>query len=524
MHKKYIVAPPQLFSKSLFWQAQRAYYHGKGQKAWSDSVPFYITSNPFIAERYAVIVARFMQEWQQKNPSTTGSTFYIVELGAGSGQFSFYFLKALNELLAQLQITSIQPCLIMTDFTESNINAWNDHPQLKPYLQAGTLDMALFDIEQSHQIRTIHQKITLNPGTINTPLIVIANYLFDSIVNDIFHCKDEQLSCVKVALSTDHPNHKTIEALNYEKLALSTHLVPTNTHFYQHALFDPILEEHQAAIRNGYFLFPIGALNGLEQLNALSNGKMMLLTSDKGYTHYQQMRELPFPEIDFHGSFSLMVNYQAISSWFTLNHGAAQIQSPRDGLVTAAMTSGVTLDQFPETALAIEQWVEKFSPTDYFNLYEHANQHAASFSLEALASMLSISGWDPHLFHQIYPSVSEKIRAADTEIVDFWIAHFKTMLDNFFYLPQSNDIFFQIGSLYYHYDLYEKALDCYEQSIQYFGESFETYYNIALAHHYNAQPSLAKIAIDHALRLNPSNNQIQKLSATIKKNKKSNPD
>ena len=85
----------QRLSESMLWQAQRAYYDEQGVEAWTGAVPFYITSNPYIASCYARLVIRFIQSWVQKKAYCQDQPFYILEIGAGTGQFSFYMLREL---------------------------------------------------------------------------------------------------------------------------------------------------------------------------------------------------------------------------------------------------------------------------------------------------------------------------------------------------------------------------------------------------------------------------------------------
>lgn len=62
---------------------------------------------------------------------------YIVELGAGSGKFSYYVLKKLMDLREFWPKTGIQVPFkyIMTDITEANIAFWRKHPKFKPFIE-----------------------------------------------------------------------------------------------------------------------------------------------------------------------------------------------------------------------------------------------------------------------------------------------------------------------------------------------------------------------------------------------------
>ena len=72
--------------------------------------------------------------------------FYVMELGTGSGKFSFYVIKHLNELV---QESGLDFCFtyVMTDFTENNLAYWKTHPALMPYVEQGCLDFAIYNGE-----------------------------------------------------------------------------------------------------------------------------------------------------------------------------------------------------------------------------------------------------------------------------------------------------------------------------------------------------------------------------------------
>lgn len=95
-------------SQSLIWRLQRDFYAQRGLKAWTeDLVPSYITNNPFIAEMYAQIVAGFISDCMQpaqRAPLSPENPLRILELGAGTGKFSYLFLRKLTALLQARKI------------------------------------------------------------------------------------------------------------------------------------------------------------------------------------------------------------------------------------------------------------------------------------------------------------------------------------------------------------------------------------------------------------------------------------
>ena len=56
---------------------------------------------------------------------------YIIELGAGSGKFSYFMLKALQEMKDVSDFPVDKIVYVMTDFTENNFKFWRHHPSLK---------------------------------------------------------------------------------------------------------------------------------------------------------------------------------------------------------------------------------------------------------------------------------------------------------------------------------------------------------------------------------------------------------
>src|SRR3990167_830099 len=176
----------QRFSKACLWQLMRDYYAKQGIKAWIEDVPFYITSNPFIAMAYANIVVSFIFNWIQKHPDAKHQPFYILELGTGTGQFSFYLLRMILRLLKDLQVDDVQIRYVMTDFAQETIDFWLQHDAFKPFVEKGVLDFAKFDLS-TNVLPVLHvNQVKLDKEVVQNPLIVIANYIFDTLPCDIF--------------------------------------------------------------------------------------------------------------------------------------------------------------------------------------------------------------------------------------------------------------------------------------------------------------------------------------------------
>ena len=67
----------------------------------------------------------------------------------------------------------------------------------------------------------------------------------------------------------------------------------------------------------------------MRRISKFSDGRLIVISGDKGNNNPDQFTGLMDPHIAVHGSFSLMVNYHAIGAWFTSNGGFA-LHNPQE--------------------------------------------------------------------------------------------------------------------------------------------------------------------------------------------------
>lgn len=193
---------------SLIWRLQRAFYEDRGLTAWSDAVvPNFVTSNSFIAGAYARVVLGILQDVYgsagARNPATDyAQPVYIVELGAGHGKLGYLVVEALLRYRAFFPATDcILPFkYVLTDVAASNVEAWLQHPHLVDFMEAGALDVAVFDAERDSEIRLRKCGQTLKAGAVANPVVVLANYVFDSLATDAFRIENGELQQACVSL------------------------------------------------------------------------------------------------------------------------------------------------------------------------------------------------------------------------------------------------------------------------------------------------------------------------------------
>lgn len=193
---------------SLIWRLQRAFYDDRGLTAWSDAVvPNFVTSNSFIAGAYARVVLGLLQDVYgaagSRNPATDyAQPVYIVELGAGHGKLGYLVVEALLRYRAFFPATD---CMlpfkyVLTDVAATNVEAWLQHPHLVDFMEAGALDVAVFDAERDSELRLRKCGVTLKAGAVANPVVFLANYVFDSLATDAFRIENGALQqgCVSL--------------------------------------------------------------------------------------------------------------------------------------------------------------------------------------------------------------------------------------------------------------------------------------------------------------------------------------
>ena len=324
-----VIEQHKRFSQSALWRMQREYFDKEGIHAWVNQVPFYITSNPFIARSYAKIVLAFIRDWVTKNPTAKDHPFYIMELGTGSGRFSYYFVKTLLELLKNIGMQDIKFCYVMSDFTKHNIQYYETHPALSAYLEQGLIDFAIYDMETERPISLIKKNVRLNQELLVNPLTVFANYIFDTISHDSFAIHEGKLYELLLTLSTDESNMKNNQPINMEQITVDYNVHEIKSAYYGDPHLDSILDEYKKSLRESSFLFPIGSLHAIKYLKKIANNNLLVISTDKGYSTVDALDNLGHPTISFHGSFSMMVNFHAIGEYFKNSGGDSFLQTPR---------------------------------------------------------------------------------------------------------------------------------------------------------------------------------------------------
>jgi tetratricopeptide (TPR) repeat protein len=405
--------PPTMFevetftrlSKSRIWHLMSKYFDNMGVDSWSTyKVPFFITCNSFIGKTYANLLSAYVNDLYLTKQLDTNEKLYIVELGTGSGKFSFHFLQALTELTTRNSLLS-KVCYVMADFTDNNVKFWRENRALKKFVDLGILDFAVFNNYTDDSI-TLASGVKLEKGSLKNPVCVVANYMFDTMAVDLFRYHQGKVLEGTMALRSkqneidiDNPDifNRMINIYKYDETPVDYYL-NLNDSSYEHAncsvLYDDILRWYRDYFTTksptlpSTILFPVTMLNCLDRIAQWSNHRMVLLSADKGLSDPNIFINSGDPFIAVHGSISLMANYHATGLWFT-QHGGVHYHNPQhDGgiriscFISTGPASESCLDQnvsevnterskkWPIFTNTYNNNVISFGPTDFYTLHK----------------------------------------------------------------------------------------------------------------------------------------------------------
>lgn len=493
------------FSKSKIWEKQGHFYKQAGIDAWNEKVPYQVTNNLTIVNSYANVIFSFFKEYSGMQPTDTEpNPFIIVELGAGSGMFGFYLIKRLVELQNNLNRPDLDFKYIMTDFSTKNIDFWRRHPALREYLDLQILDFAEYDIGEASTLKLLESgrnlKHTTYGGKYSKPWIVIANYAFDTLPQDIFQIEDGNVREGLISKKIPEFNDKipaSNEPKSFQEIGMNLEYHPVDLPYYKDRHFDSILSTYKDTLPKQNFLFPIKALKGINNLLRLSGQKLLLLATDKASSHQPPSISEETQDIVFHdASFSMVVNFHAIDAFFQSIGGKSLHQPIPEYITTSLFLAGKGLEFLYETEQSFSTFLINYNPFSLFSSYGQLEQFIHTYSAGDLLSYFNLTHWDPEVINRCINIIVTTTKELDATSIRPFIEGMRRCADNFYYLPGSTSTLVNVGTFFQEVKDFETALEYYQKSIDYFGKKpsqilNHTLYNMGLCYYHLDQREAA---------------------------------
>ncbi|GAA0399363.1 tetratricopeptide repeat protein [Paenibacillus motobuensis] len=446
------------FSEAPIWNIQRKYYEEEGTKAWNnDQVPQYITSNPMIATSYAEMIFGFLQD--RANKENSSEPVMIVELGAGAGRLAFHVLSELCQLRDYAGTSLPSFCYIMTDLAINNVLAWREHPALQSFIAEGLLDFAQFDAVHDTVLNLVVSGTTISEGDLKQPLVIVANYFFDSIPQELIYVGDGRIyeADVFVEYPEHHGSLKPSELLDQISLHYEHRWAPEyeqETYPYR-----DVIVIYQEQLEDSHILFPVAGITCLERLNRLSQAAgFLLITADKGDHLLDNWKFAEPPELILHGSFSLTANYHAIGHVFE-RRGAMALFPPhhyKNINVGCILNMDKPQDYF-NTRLAYRRCIERFGPDEFFSLKIGVDRNLDNMGLQQILSFWRLGGYDAEFFIQSTKRISSLLPDANDEEMQDILRGIQLMWSSYYVMEQRYDLALDAGLLLFEMEMYEDS-------------------------------------------------------------------
>ncbi|WP_442603996.1 tetratricopeptide repeat protein [Paenibacillus sp. KN14-4R] len=445
------------FSEAPIWDLQRTYFEEQGLKAWNNNqVPQYITSNPMIATAYAEIIFGFLQDQAGKGDSSELVT--IVELGAGAGRLAFHVLHKLCELIDYAGIPLPPFRYVMTDLALKNVSGWKHHPALQTYVQQGLLDFARFDAVHDTDLNLVVSQTTIRPGDLKQPLLIVANYFFDSIPQELIYVGEGKIFECDALIDLPENNRHLSSSEALEKMELNYEYRRAPEYEEETYPYRDVIRLYQQELEDSHVLFPVVGLTCMERLNQLSQAGFLLITADKGDHRLENWKFTEPPQLITHGSFSLTANYHAIQhvfeqrgaqSLFTTHH-YKDINIGCIFMLEAPMS-------YANTRLAYRRFIERFGPDDFFSMKEWVDRQSDTMVLQQILAFWRLGGYDAEFFIHSTKRISSLLpEASDEEMLDIQRG-IHTMWSSYYVMEQRYDLALDIGIILFEMHMYEDA-------------------------------------------------------------------
>lgn len=519
-------------SQSVIWKRQQEFYAQRGLKAWTeDQVPAYITNNPFITEIYASIVFAFLRDCialsgQEARPVSPKNPLRILELGAGTGKFSYLFLRRLTALLRDHGIDPGFVRCCITDGADTLLHEWRRNDYLAGFVTRGMLQFEVFSAGEEIESPFLAGRNDVlppsqpEPAREPSPLVVIANYVFDSLPNDAFVIRQGQISeALITTTASGSPGQPSSAGAgparqpdaskdSFSSLQFSFTNAASPQPRYADETWNKILQTYRDSLPAATVLFPCGTLAVLRDLARFSDGRMLVLCADKGYAHEEALPLAPAtPALEFHAAncFSQMVNFDAIAKYFAATGGEALLPDKHfASLNICAFLAAGAGEDFSSTRAAYRGTQEAFGPDDLFTLFSWLNAHMEEMTVPQILSALRLTRWDTTALMRLFPALARQLRGVSAERLDLRDAVLRTWANHYPVSHGDNALAFQCGVILLELRFFEEAAAMFRASQKLFARSAPTSYNLGLCAQGLGHPEEALAAMVEATNLDPN--------------------
>lgn len=505
-------------SQSMLWKLQTDFFANQGPEAWIKGiVPQYITTNPYIANLYAKTVFGYCRDYAAREDFDRNTTVYIMELASGVGRFTYTFLKRFLYIIENSSLKGLKFKYIVTDLAERNIEYWQNHSFLKPYFERGILDCATFDMAQDEEIYLRHSGEVLKRGNLKNPIILFANYTFDSLPQDTFYVNKGEVYEGLITITSQggkaDPGDKSIlSGLDY----YYTDKQIDGRGYYEADDYNNILLYYQERLEDTAFYMPIVALRCIDRLKKLFNDDIVMISADKGYKNEESMHKNYHPYLSKHGCISMTVNFHALELYFK-GLGGKAIHSiyEHENVNMSLFLLNHSSHDFTETTMAYNEIIESLGPDDFYIIKRAVSPLNKSLTTKELLTFLRFIVWDARTFLEFYNTLLERIANEEDFPRDELIDVIYKTWEHYFPIGEEGDAAYCLGSILAYFGYDRDALKLFKTSIEFYGEDAALYYEVALCYYNLQEFEKAMEYTEKSLAIDPAFEESRNLQSLI---------
>lgn len=475
-----LIEPPVRLSQSKLWKIQENYFTQMGVNAWKEEVPFYISSNAFIGWHYANIVFEFMKDVHEHTPSK--EPFYMLELGCGTGKFSFYFLRALNTLMAEAH-QAFKFVYVLTDVSDRNLEFCSKNESFKPFLEQKQIDFALLNVETSEDCFLKIAQKNLSDLQNKHPLIVIANYTFDCVKHDAFVCFQGKVQEVRLGLRSRYKNFNIEKARHLDDLRLNYEYLDVDyEHYYPKKELNAILGDYAKSFDEepGFAMMPISAFEFVDNIRKM-NKHVFMIVGDKGLSDPKEFVYVNDENrVSYDGCYSFFLNFHALGEYIKTKHGDYRLTKNSNDFKVCLYSIGFSLDRYYQTNQYFNTQVEAFGPNEYCYVYDEYLSSSYRFNIKGLMSFLRMSHYDPNAYGAIHDRLIELVPTLSQLRREELDVDLNRIINNVYQLSFGENILNNIGAYYQKIGQEDKALELFLKSTEIYSDKYTGYHNAAM--------------------------------------------
>lgn len=285
----------------------------------------------------------------------------------------------------------------------------------------------------------------------------------------------------------------------------------------------------------------MGALRALRRLSAFSSKRALVITADKGNGNVDSFRGLVDPALGLHGSFSMMVNYHAVSLWVASQNGLSLVDRHEhsDLLVNVfllgddSQLADETPDKdctnedcrlhrltkmnakieerkttfskaYPHLWEAYSDRILSFGPSDYDKLFTFHREHSSEHQdLITVMAVLRLTYWDADMFAIYSHFIVDQLSTANAFLKADVAEGMEKVWKTFFLTEQNTDIVSEIGRIFVQTQRIHEAEAFYRRFLSYRPKSAIGMVNLGICLHHQGDTEAATQQFNDALLADP---------------------